>query len=200
MSLYALYLNQTGVPSRTTINTWLAGNLCRCTGYSSIAAAAQKMFEQPRPAWDVERRTRDARSLPALQHADTILISHENQRMLLPATMAALCELAAEYPDASLVSGATDMGLWVTKHGRAWPTLLATSRVHDEGFTQVRHIADASIYEIGGGTTHTDAAAALPIPALTELWRRFAGLQIRNSARSVATSPTARRSVMRCRC
>lgn len=181
MSLYALYLNQTGVPSRATINTWLAGNLCRCTGYSSIATAAQQMFEPPRPTWDAERRAADARSLQALHHSETILISHQKQRMFLPATMAELCDLAVKYPGANIVSGATDIGLWVTKHGRELPTVISTNRVQDDGFAQVKHVATSNVYVIGGGTTHTDAAAALPIPAFTELWRRFAGQQIRNS-------------------
>ncbi|HEX6261001.1 MAG TPA: 2Fe-2S iron-sulfur cluster-binding protein, partial [Woeseiaceae bacterium] len=45
MSLFALYKNNPA-PSRRHIDEALAGNLCRCTGYRPIIAAAQQMYRQ----------------------------------------------------------------------------------------------------------------------------------------------------------
>ena len=49
MSLYALY-ETNDRPSRTEIDDALAGNLCRCTGYRPIVAAANAMYELPAAA------------------------------------------------------------------------------------------------------------------------------------------------------
>ncbi len=52
MSLAAAYENQKDLPAeeRPPIDDTLAGNLCRCTGYGPIVAAAERMFELPAPA------------------------------------------------------------------------------------------------------------------------------------------------------
>ena len=46
MSLFALYKTQSD-PSRRAIDDALAGNLCRCTGYRPIVAAANAMYGIP---------------------------------------------------------------------------------------------------------------------------------------------------------
>ncbi|MEK9725868.1 MAG: 2Fe-2S iron-sulfur cluster-binding protein, partial [Rhodospirillaceae bacterium] len=50
MSLYAAYI--TGAPMDAEASPdLLAGNLCRCTGYGPIAAAAAKARDYPAPDW-----------------------------------------------------------------------------------------------------------------------------------------------------
>ena len=49
MSMFALYHNDPN-PTPTGIDDALAGNLCRCTGYTPIAAASQRMYELADPA------------------------------------------------------------------------------------------------------------------------------------------------------
>jgi xanthine dehydrogenase small subunit len=184
MSLYALYHNNATRLGRAEIDDWLAGNLCRCTGYGPIAAAAERMFDSPRPAWLAARHADDAATLQALQHVQTLDIQADGQRMLQPASLDALATVAAVNPDATIVSGATDVGIWVTKQTRAVSTLIHTGRVHDAAFRGI--VATPSSiggthYRIGAGATHAEAMAVVQHPALTELWRRFAGLQVRNA-------------------
>jgi xanthine dehydrogenase small subunit len=190
MSLYALYLNHQKAPAREVLNTWLAGNLCRCTGYGSIATAATRMFDLPRPNWDQERRVADLAGLLAIAHRATLSIQGKAAHLLSPASVAALAESCDAHPGATLVAGATDVGLWVTKHGRALPVMIATNRVRDGRFATVDVVdtpnssgpvaARGRLIWIGAGVTHADAADKIPVPALREIWRRFAGLQIRN--------------------
>jgi xanthine dehydrogenase small subunit len=180
MSLYALYLDERAAPSREAIIDALGGNLCRCTGYGPIIEAAMRMFALPRPAWDIERRDRDRVALAAVTHAETVCIGDGARRMYLPATLDDLCRLAAANPQATIVAGATDVGLWVTKQGRPLPVTIHTGRVADGGFTDMR-IDDDGACRIGGGVTHAAAMDATGNGTLRELWRRFAGPQVRAS-------------------
>lgn len=182
MSLYAMQLTPPPRLSPAVIDDVLAGNLCRCTGYGPIVAAANAIQSMPRPAWDQERRAADAARLDAIAHHETVRIDAGGETMLLPADEEALATLAARHPDAVVVSGATDVGLWVTKHGRDMPLVISTVRVRGGRFSRVEIDADGAVW-IGAGVRHTEAAERLAplVPELGELWRRFAGVQVRNA-------------------
>ncbi|MBV1696094.1 MAG: xanthine dehydrogenase small subunit [Hyphomicrobiales bacterium] len=182
MSLYAMQLTPPPRLSPAVIDDVLAGNLCRCTGYGPIVAAAKAMQAMPRPAWDQERREADAAMLEAIAHDETVRIDAGGETMLLPADEEALATLAARHPDAVIVSGATDVGLWVTKQGRDMPLVISTVRVRGGPFGRVEIGADGTVW-IGAGVRHSEAASHLAphVPELAELWRRFAGVQVRNA-------------------
>ncbi|MGB9107276.1 MAG: 2Fe-2S iron-sulfur cluster-binding protein, partial [Telluria sp.] len=64
MSLWGMYLKQDGgCPSRREIDDTLSGNLCRCTGYRPIIAAARRMTELPRVDFDREALASTLRGL-----------------------------------------------------------------------------------------------------------------------------------------
>ena len=181
MSLYAAYLSETK-PSRARLAELLAGNLCRCTGYGPILTAGEAMYALPVSASDRQRRAQDAAVLAEMTHSETIELSNGSQRAFLPASVDALAEIYAAHPDATIVSGATDVGLWVTKQHRQLPVIIMTNRVQDEAFRSYAVTAGISRQVwIGAGMTHADAIAALDLPTMTELWRRFAGQQVRNT-------------------
>lgn len=180
MSLYALYLSQRSAPSPAEINDWLAGNLCRCTGYGPIAAAAVRMFELPQPAWDDERRSADKAALEAIDDIEMLCLEGDGRQFYSPYGEDETAELAADHPDAVILSGATDVGLWITKQGRDVRTLIYTGKVIDCLFRE-RPASGVRIVDFGAGVTHAEAVADINHPALSELWRRFAGPQIRNA-------------------
>jgi xanthine dehydrogenase small subunit len=180
MSLYALYLTHAVVPSRAALVAALSGNLCRCTGYGPILAAAERMFSLPRPAGEAARQAAEVRALGAIQHDETTQLACAEGAFFAPSTLDDLCALAAASPTATIVSGATDVGLWVTKQGRALRSIIHTARVRDAAFAAVQI---GPRVRLGGGVTHERAMAAFAgadgHPALAELWRRFAGPQVR---------------------
>ena len=183
MSLFAMYSNENAAPAPAAIDDALAGNLCRCTGYGQIVAAAQKMFDLPRPVTDSARRTQEYEQLAAIQHADTIDLTHDGRRVVLPATEDDLAQIYLAHSDATLIAGATDVGLWVTKQARPLPLTIHTARVRELAGHAVTPAEPHSRVVLGAAMTHTDALRVLGphSPALAELWRRFAGAQIRNA-------------------
>ena len=191
MSLFGLYKNACK-PTRETIDDALSGNLCRCTGYRPIVAAAKRMYALASPRdWracgvsaDGSRITtpdeeRLAESLAMLAPVDTVEGEHAGQRYVLPADEDALARAYAATPGARLVGGATDVGLWVTKQHRDLGTLIFTGAA--SGMRRIARDADGLV--IGAAASLEDAFAALdePYPELHETWIRFGSPPIRHS-------------------
>ena len=174
MSLYALY-RSTPNPSRQQIDDALAGNLCRCTGYRPIVAAAQSMHAQS-DNWDV-REHLDA--LARVHRDDDFELEAEGRRFFAPVDVASFARIYAQHPDATILAGGTDIGLWVTKQHRELETIIYTGRVAELLETQ---ISDGHL-EIGGAVSLTQAIPFIleQYPGLTELFRRFASPPIRNA-------------------
>lgn len=183
MSLYALYENtgSNAPPSRQAICDSLTGNLCRCTGYRPIIDAGERMFELPAPA-GIDR-TQLAETLRNLQRKDTFAYAPagvENApRFYAPRTVSAFAAIKAAHPDIRILAGSTDVGLWVTKQFRELGDILYIGQVADLYALEKR---DGWI-EVGAAVSLEAAYGFLAqdYPELTELWKRFASLPIRNA-------------------
>jgi xanthine dehydrogenase small subunit len=178
MSLYATYLSERKAPAVGRINDILAGNLCRCTGYGPIVKAAQAMYNLPAPG--AAPGESDLAQLQAIAHDETVALECRKRRFFSPATLAELARLYVEHPEATIVSGATDVGLWITKLHRDIPTFISTSRVAElQGVAE-----DGGSLRIGAAATWSDLEEAIGrhYPDFGELLRRFASVQVRNAA------------------
>lgn len=175
MSLFALYHGE-AAPDRTRIDTALAGNLCRCTGYRPIVQAARAMGNAP-DAYTA-RMAQTLNLLRSIQRSETL--PHRTGRAFAPASADQLADLLLAHPDATIVAGGTDVGLWVTKQFRDLGTI-----IHIAGIRDLAMITRADGFiTIGATATVTDAAAVLaPLyPDLGDLFRRYGSEQVRNSA------------------
>jgi xanthine dehydrogenase small subunit len=190
MSMWALYENQpaaAGLPTRDEINAALSGNLCRCTGYRPIVDATQKMFDYPQyPRVALDRKA-VADALRQIQRRDTFEYSAPDARgaafgtptFRAPLSLEVFANLRAAHPQARLLAGSTDVGLWVTKQFRDLGDILYIGNV-----AELKAIErDAQTLTIGAAVTLEDAYGALAAdyPELAELWTRFASLPIRNA-------------------
>ncbi|MBV6304310.1 xanthine dehydrogenase small subunit [Candidimonas humi] len=179
MSLWGMYLDhQPGdpPPARQQIDDVLSGNLCRCTGYRPIIDAAQAMFDLPAVPFDREAL---AEQLRALRRGDTFTYRCGDQAFHAPRTLAELARLRLERPEARMLAGSTDVGLWVTKQMRELPELVYIGQVAE--LREIRE--DAGWLHIGAGALLNEAYGALSARygELAELHRRFASYPIRNA-------------------
>ncbi|MEX0365487.1 MAG: xanthine dehydrogenase small subunit [Ruegeria sp.] len=154
----------------TDHDTGLAGNLCRCTGYAPIIRAAQAAQNAPVPDHMHDTPLPFAQSISGKPTAG----------VEPPTTLDALATWLDENPKGTLVAGATDVGLWVTKDFRDLGPVAFLNRIPD--------LAGVTVTEneirIGAATTLTDL---LPVmadhhPAFAELIRRYGSVQVRNAA------------------
>lgn len=182
MSLFALQKNSAESASSEVRHAQsheaLAGNLCRCTGYRPILAAAEQSCSQP-PAdqFDALKAQTIAR-LKAIAPTQTGELNSGDKRCLVPLTVADLADLYDAYPQARLLAGGTDLALEVTQFHRPLPVMIYVGNV--AAMKKIEHFEDR--IEIGAATALTDCYEALSreYPDFGELLHRFASLQIRN--------------------
>ncbi|MBY5935217.1 xanthine dehydrogenase small subunit [Tateyamaria omphalii] len=158
--------------AETDHDTTLAGNLCRCTGYAPIIRAAKAAETAPVPD--------HMHDTPLLLTENTTGEAPTEPGAEPPTTPEALATWMNENPGGTLIAGATDVGLWVTKDFRDLGPVAFLNRIPalngiEVGENEIR---------IGAATTLTELhdVMAEHHPAFAELIRRYGSVQVRNAA------------------
>lgn len=148
----------------TDHDTALAGNLCRCTGYAPIFRAAEAANKLPIPGW--------------LEDKERIL--ETTKQTSLPETTDELASLYLDHPEATLIGGGTDVGLWVTKELQDPAPLIFLHRCADMHGIE----ATADGLRVGGAVTLEALGNAVQelFPSFAGLIRRFGSAQVRSAA------------------
>jgi xanthine dehydrogenase small subunit len=179
MSLTACYERYAGKrkkPTRQQLADEIAGNLCRCTGYRPILDAGQRMFELPVERLPVDAAADALRALP--RRTFSFAAAGGGARFIAPRTLAEFARVRLAQPQARLLAGATDIGLWVNKQMRELGDIIYIGEVSE----LKRITAKDGVLSIGAAVSLEDAWAALAerAPSLTEAWLRFASPPIRH--------------------
>ncbi len=179
MSLFVAY--HSGAPATySSLCDQLAGNLCRCTGYRPILTAALETCDgAPKDRFAATAQERAA-ALAALADGRDVFVGDDASFFAAPANLGSLAALYARFPDATLVAGATDVGLWITKQLRDLKRIIWLGAV--AGLDAVSEGGDGAL-SIGAGVTLAEATPLLGEihPDLSELMRRFGSVQVRAS-------------------
>jgi xanthine dehydrogenase small subunit len=178
MSLYEHYLHHPQPTSTECMHRQLSGNLCRCTGYASILRSANTMYARPHAGRDTQADL----SLLQRVHAEVAqgrqALAHDEDVAHLPTSGSDVADILQAHPEAQVLAGSTDAGLWITKRLDHPRRVVHLSRAAD-----LRQVwRDPNGLKLGAALSLTDAFVELvqEYPELDEYASRFASPAVRN--------------------
>lgn len=199
MSLFALFKTNAS-PTRDETCEAISGNLCRCTGYRPMLDAAQVMYQRAAdsPAisacddlskWMFTPATEGDALLPgeaelaarlkALAHSDALRIESSAGTFIAPHSVDEFSAAVLAHPNAWILGGGTDIGLWITKALQTSTAIIYTGEVN--ALKRINE-TDAGL-RIGAAVALEPAFRAMNrlYPELAHVWTRFASKPIRAS-------------------
>jgi xanthine dehydrogenase small subunit len=156
----------------------IAGNLCRCTGYRPIIDSARTLGV-PAPDDAVVRSLSAApASLRVLQHESG------GRVFLRPSSVADLFGYWAQFPQATLIAGGTDLIVYANQRFQRFECLIAIDALPE--LHRFECTPDEITIGAGLALTHVEALLADSCPGdaalLAQLWPLFSSRLIRNRA------------------
>ena len=176
MSLYGLWMRDPSA-GQPAIENALQGNLCRCTGYAPIIRAAKAISNYGPDPLAAERDAIRQR-LVSFSDGVRVEIGAGAERIIVPADLDDFAVLYEQNPEATIVAGSTDVGLWVTKFMRRIGPVIFIGHLGE-----LKRIEKTeSEVRFGAGVSYSEALPALlaNVPQMAALWHRIGGEQVRN--------------------
>jgi len=180
MSLFGLYKNHHN-PGKEIIEDALTGNLCRCTGYQPVIAAAKHACS----CVDEDKFSRHENEILSLLQAinedkTPVEISTHIQQYYKPFTLHDALKFRKRYPEYLIVGGASDIALRQTKKRELLTGILDISDIPELNYFK----DNGQVYEMGSGLNleQLKAHSVDKLHALHTILQHFGSLQIRNLA------------------
>ena len=178
MSMFGMYKDKVK-PSNQNIDEYLAGNLCRCTGYNSIKKAAKKMYSYGRKDKFSKNENKIIKLLKKIKHND-ILISKNNNKFYIPLNLKNLIQYTQNNKQYKFVTGGTDIALEVTKKNNTINSLIYLGNNKDLNYIKIKE----NYINIGAATPINKIIPILKkyYPSFADMFDRYGSTQIRNVA------------------
>ena len=178
MSMFGMYKDKVK-PSNQNIDEYLAGNLCRCTGYNSIKKAAKKMYSYGRKDKFSKNENKIIKLLKKIKHND-ILISKNNNKFYIPLNLKNLIQYTQNNKQYKFVTGGTDIALEVTKKNNNINSLIYLGNNKDLNYIKIKE----NYINIGAATPINKIIPILKkyYPSFADMFDRYGSTQIRNVA------------------
>ena len=178
MSMFGMYKDKVK-PSNQNIDEYLAGNLCRCTGYNSIKKAAKKMYSYGRKDKFSKNEDKIIKLLKKIKHND-ILISKNNNKFYIPLNLKNLIQYTQNNKQYKFVTGGTDIALEVTKKNNNINSLIYLGNNKDLNYIKIKE----NYINIGSATPINKIIPILKkyYPSFADMFDRYGSTQIRNVA------------------
>ena len=178
MSMFGMYKDKVK-PSNQNIDEYLAGNLCRCTGYNSIKKAAKKMYSYGRKDKFSKNENKIIKLLKKIKQND-ILISKNNNKFYIPLNLKNLIQYTQNNKQYKFVTGGTDIALEVTKKNKNINSLIYLGNNKDLNYIKIKE----NYINIGSATPINKIIPILKkyYPSFAEMFDRYGSTQIRNVA------------------
>ena len=175
MSMYGMYKNNTK-PTNHNIEKSLAGNLCRCTGYRSIKAAALNMYGGKKIN---DNNKKDITILKKISKKD-IHIKVENYNFYIHHNLKGLLKDIKKVKKPIFVTGGTDIALEVTKKNNDLNDIFYLGSNKDLDFVKIKN----NNLLIGSATPINKILPYLKnlYPSFAKMFLRYGSEQIRNVA------------------
>jgi xanthine dehydrogenase small subunit len=166
----------------TSMRCGLTGNLCRCTGYTPILDAGRNVdrtqhhrIEQLYPGAAMLSEFAQRRAQPIEVRAEW---DDEAHVFVSPPDLAAALKTLSERPDATIVAGATDIGVRINKSLKIPPMILDLNRVDELASARIEN----GEMVLGARASWTDIEEICKdaVPEFYKIVVLFGALQIRH--------------------
>ena len=179
-------LEENESPSDEDWRLGLTGNLCRCTGYVPIVDAGRTLeansVTKLSELYSARRMLRDMAKSAIEPIAVEVKQGDRPRRFFSPTTLADALAMLRDYPTATVVAGATDVGVQLNKGVIDPEVFLDLNRVNELMGTAVESSSSGDAIVAGARTTWTEIESTVwdAVPEFHNIVSLFGSPQIRH--------------------